>query len=429
MRKWFTKRLSGGALQFVVFIGVVIALLLTAFISLTHMHLFFKKQTDKQIETIRNLNLGWSFFLSDIEQTGDSIIYKIPEDEKAILGISRDFYGLFEKVTVTSVRDKARFSQMGFTGSYPSERTALYLQDLNRPLVFVGQARIEGKAFLPEAGVRPGNISGNSFYGNQLIHGKEELSTTSLPPLSKKAELSLRELIDTNYKEDFEPISSLEREMVRSFKTQTALFYSQSSLTLQRIKASGNLIIKSSGTLTVRASAILEDVILVAPRIKINKGVSGNFQAIATEKINVEGDVDLQYPSALILINNVANEWQNPEHGINPNQIYLAKNSSVKGMLVYLEEGKRPKGRSDFEARILMQENSVCNGEVYCEGNMELKGTVKGSVFTSRFVAQEFGSVYQNHVYNGRILAEDLAEEFGGLPLSNTPKTVMKWLY
>ncbi|XLS30050.1 hypothetical protein ACJD0Z_04315 [Flavobacteriaceae bacterium M23B6Z8] len=429
MKQTLKQYIRAGALQFVLFIGVVIALLLTAFIGLTHMHLFFKKRTAKQLEVVHNLDMGWSFFLEDIQRTGDSVTYKIPEDDTSIVGISNRYYGLFELSRNTSVNGKFNISRIAFTGSHPKERTALYLQDLNRPLVLVGQSRINGNAFLPEAGVRPGNIAGNSFYGSKLIDGQLKRSTASLPALKKEALSVIEALIASGLIEVFEPVTSLKMKMARSFDNKTGIYREDGALTLQNMKASGNLVFRSTATLRVTSSALLEDVILIAPVIRIERGVSGNFQAIATKKIYVDQGANLQYPSALILINDIQKEEFSSVNTTDPNQILIAENASVKGMLLYLEQGKHKDGRPDFQPRILLEENSELVGEVYCQSNLELKGTIKGSVYTRGFVAQQFGSIYQNHIYNGNILGEELPKEYGGLPLENTSQTIIKWLY
>ncbi|MGC1633475.1 MAG: hypothetical protein WA749_15300, partial [Gelidibacter sp.] len=66
---------------------------------------------------------------------------------------------------------------------------------------------------------------------------------------------------------------------------------------------------------------------------------------------------------------------------------------------------------------------------VFCNNNTELRGTVYGTIYTSNFVAQQSGSIYQNHIYNGRILSKELPTEYIGLQLESTQKGVMKWLY
>jgi hypothetical protein len=68
-------------------------------------------------------------------------------------------------------------------------------------------------------------------------------------------------------------------------------------------------------------------------------------------------------------------------------------------------------------------------GEVYCNQNTELKGAVIGSVFTNNFIANQFGSVYQNHLYHGQISIDQLPEAYVGLLFNNSKQGIAKWLY
>ena len=68
-----TTKIKAGALQFVVFIGVVIAILLGSFLTLVHIHALFGKQTDITIQTIKNADLGISYALQNNNIQNDSV--------------------------------------------------------------------------------------------------------------------------------------------------------------------------------------------------------------------------------------------------------------------------------------------------------------------------------------------------------------------
>ena len=84
---------------------------------------------------------------------------------------------------------------------------------------------------------------------------------------------------------------------------------------------------------------------------------------------------------------------------------------------------------SNYDAQLSIDVNAKVLGEVYCDKNLALKGAVFGSVYTSNFIAKEFGSIYQNHLYNTTISQPDLAKQYVGLPFDNTISKVAKWLY
>jgi hypothetical protein len=109
----------------------------------------------------------------------------------------------------------------------------------------------------------------------------------------------------------------------------------------------------------------------------------------------------------------------------NNTSITIGENTTLSGVVIYLGQPKS----SNYEAQILLDKNSKVIGEIYCNQNLELLGAVSGSVFTSNFVAKQAGSIYQNHIYNGTIIVDDLAQEYVGLPFEQSTKGVLKWLY
>jgi hypothetical protein len=90
--------------------------------------------------------------------------------------------------------------------------------------------------------------------------------------------------------------------MVNSFQSTTKVFNQKEPVVLTQ-EISGNFIIKSETSIRVTSASKLKDIILIAPEISIEDGVSGNFQSIANDKIEVGKKVQLSYPSALVINN------------------------------------------------------------------------------------------------------------------------------
>ena len=68
-------------------------------------------------------------------------------------------------------------------------------------------------------------------------------------------------------------------------------------------------------------------------------------------------------------------------------------------------------------------------GSIFCEGNTVLKGVVRGSVFTQKFLVNAEGSRYINHIFGGEIRSNKLPKSFGGLPLKRASKEIAQWMY
>ena len=289
-----------------------------------------------------------------------------------------------------------------------------------------GDTRIEGTSYIPKRGVKPGTIAGHSYYGEQLIYGQQRTSST-LPKLQNELLDQVKMLKAKLQQSSSYEILSLEagKTFKNSFFEQTQLVYSLGDLYISEVNLIGNIIIYSNTKIIVDASSSLKDVILVAPKIELRDGVKGTLQAIASKEILINKNVELQYPSALTLIEEKGLAIQDGANNIEPIRINVGQDSMIEGLVIFVGQPKP----NNFKSQISIQSNSTVKGEVYCNQNLELKGIVSGSVFTSNFVANESGSLYQNHIFNGKIAISNLTDDYIGLLFNNSKKGVAKWLY
>ncbi|WP_299884417.1 hypothetical protein [uncultured Lacinutrix sp.] len=421
-------KFKAGALQLTLFIVVIIALLLAGFILFTHIHNRFKVQTSFVIETITNANKGIDYFLLNNIKTNDTTAVKLNEEDYKTLKLVHSSWGVFEKVVSISKIKTNSLKKVALIGAIQPElyRTALYIQDNNKPLVLVGNTKIEGLAYLPERGVKSGTISGQSYYGTQLIYGPTKIAS-NLPSLNTEIEkqcAAFKNLIKTINPKQLIAIDP-GKSYTNSFLEPLQMVYSNSAIRLNNNRFIGHIIIQSKTKIIVDNTAILKDVILIAPDIEIQSNVNGNFQAIATKNIIIGKNSNLKYPSSLVLIEeetiNVVNKGTNK----NVNHIKIDANSKVKGIVLFKGETQK----SNYKANIEIEKGAIIYGEVYCNENTELEGKIYGSIFTNNFVANQFGSIYQNHIYNGTIIVDNLQQEYVGLLFKNSKKGIVKWLY
>ncbi|WP_303316701.1 hypothetical protein Q4Q34_07810 [Flavivirga abyssicola] len=418
-------KLKAGALQLTMFVVVVIALLLAVFIILIHTHKTFKIQTDFILETVNNTDKGINYALQNTFQLNDTISVNLNDENYKTLKIHRDYWGLFEKVTTVSNIKTNSFKKTALVGAAQQEinRTALYIEDNNRPLVLVGNTKIKGVAYIPKQGIRTGNISGHSYYGEHLIYGKEKTST-KLPELLPEIHQQIKTIASLYKGLDKDQFLDLSRSRIQqnSFYKPLQIIYDPLTINLSEVSLTGYILVQSETKIIVDASSNLKDVVLIAPKIELRNHVEGGFQAFATKEITVGKNCKLQYPSALVLkeINNTTKIVDNTKE---TPLIKIKKGSKIKGIITYLGSIK------NYKSQVFIDENVTITGEVYCDRNLELLGKVYGSVYTSGFVANQSGSVYQNHIYNGTIDIDNLPQEYIGLPFKNAKKGIAKWLY
>lgn len=420
-------KLKAGSLQFAILISAIIAVLLAVFVILANAHTLFGKKSDLVIEMMQQADNTIRYSLQDFTIARDSSFLTIDEEKDMKSTYHRSYWGMYGKVFVESKAKSQIFEKIALVSGWQTipNRTGLYLKDTNRPFILVGNTKIEGKSFLPKRGVRAGNISGNSYYGSQLIYGNQFKSTENLPQLPKK----LIAYIQTLQKQplpltdkDFLDIHNT-RKHINSFKNPTKIIYAKGELDLVNIKLTGNIIIRSDTKIMVAASSSLKDVILVAPKVIIEANTKGNFQVIANKNITVGKNCNLLYPSALVI--KTENDVETNLEEENKKKIFIDESTTIKGMICYLQD----KTTNTFEPQVIFANNTHIYGFVYCEQQAELLGTIYGSMYTSGFITKQFGSIYQNHIYNGTISSSELIEEYVGFPFDNLEYKVAKWLY
>lgn len=422
------KKLRSGALQFTVFIGLLIALLLGALVLYAYTFYYMKEQAKGTVAMIQLSNFGIDYVTNSNIVSSDTVFVPLQEGANKSIQVQLAPWGVFEKAY-----SKAHFRNKHFVktaiigGKFSTETTpVLYLQETQNALSLVGNTVIKGAVFLPLQGVKTGYIAGNSFYGATLIDGVIEKSRTILPPLSKNVLTYLDELFKLNPSEQREMvIVNPAKSSVYSFEATTKYWVSKKPIVLENVSITGNMIIKSDQQIQVKASAHLKDVIIVAPIVIIEDGTKGIFQVLASKQITVQKNCVLNYPSSLVLYQE---EWDTNQRNTTDgviNQIFIDSGTLIKGVVLYYNK----KEVNNFETAIKIESGVAVKGQVYCNGNIDLQGTVSGTILTKQFLANQAGSIYVNHIYNGRINNDDLPTTYGGLLFEQQPKTIIKWLY
>ena len=423
-------KIKAGALQLTTFIIVVIALLLAAFILFVHTHKQFQLQSDVIIDTTKLADVGIDYTLQHAIKLGDTVSVSANNEEDKTLKVHRSFWGVFEQVLSTASIKNKRFQKIALVGAVQpkNNRTALYVQDNNKPLVVVGDTKIEGDAYLPKQGVKPGYIAGEPYFGKQLVYGPTHISS-KLPELSAEVSNSISQLKQVYTRLSQDQFLNIEDagSYSNSFFEPPKMVFSNHVISLINAQLTGHILVQSKSKIVIHKSSQLKDVILIAPEIEIRPNTKGHFQAIASKEILIGNNVQLNYPSALVV--QEKQDTQKENSVIRPNEeehkISIGQNAVVKGLVLFLAQDKP----NNHKTHILLKENAVVYGELYNTLNTELQGLIYGSVFTNNFIANQSGAVYQNHMYNGTVNVHELSEEYIGLLFNDSKKDVMKWLY
>src|SRR5690606_30004621 len=213
------------------------------------------------LETIANTNKGIDYVLENDIKLKDTVVVDLDDQDFKTLNVHMDYWGLFEKVTATSQIKSNRFRKIALVGASQPEmdRMALYLEDQNKPLVVVGNTKIKGLAYVPKQGVRTGNISGHSYYGDQLVYGQTRISKELYKPLKGtfdhiKNMSSAIDAIDTNQFLDLKTLKIHQN----SFFDPVQVIYSLDNISLSEVSLTGHILVQSKTKITVDASAMLK---------------------------------------------------------------------------------------------------------------------------------------------------------------------------
>ncbi len=408
--------LPARALIYAVVVSLLIAIVSSLLVSLSY--LFRVQQIDQFSiqQSIRNINSGITLLLEDENETYNWKVQSLFSDGQDQVVIRRVNWGLFDvglvrSMTTTSMGvDTLEKSFMIGVASENLPAYALYMKDLNSPLKVAGSTKIHGNCYLPKGKYEKGHINAKGASHSKPIEGKI-FTAEKFPP--KVIDNRIKALVDNFSKKASD--TKLPNYINHSFTKET-LFFFGGILELNKQKIKGNVIIVAD-KIKINSTAKLEHVMLFANEIEISDKFEGNLQAYALEKIMVGKDCHLTYPSVLGTIrkgNNIAGA-----------SLLIESNTVVEGV-VFSKEMKylRKKSQMKIDDRVAVK------GQIYCEGSLDLRGTVTGSVLTHLFSVKTNAAVNDHFILDGKIHRRNLPTAFVGPIISDKKKkyAVAKWI-
>lgn len=421
-------KLTGGTILYALMLTMLFTMISSAMIMAGY---FYRQSSHYDKKIIK----AWSLANSGIEllmsaqpplEIGHQLELNLFEEEGGEVILSRDIWGGYELIGSAAFQYKGKqVLKQALIGHQPleEEHIALYMADRNKPLSLGGETLIKGLSYLPKSGVKRAYIEGQSFSGKRLINGPQQLSKKYLPPLN----ITLVEACKAQMRNPQKDADSMVHffdelsvdSITRPFHRSSVILYAPGPILLDRIQLKGRIIVTSETEITVAQGAILEDVLVIAPRIVIHDGVNGTGQFMAQDSLLIGQEVDLGYPSLLALF---------PTTGVaHQAQLRMGERSRVSGTMLFSGTGSR----RHIGPGIVMEDEAQVTGEVYAEAQVELKGKIFGSLYCNGFYLKTPSSVYDNHLLNAVIDAESLSEAYAGMGIMDVtgPKKVVKWLY
>ncbi|MGK6353469.1 hypothetical protein [Parapedobacter sp. DT-150] len=423
--------LKAGALLLALLLAVIIGVMTGGLLLLLQYHRQYAAHALRQERLQRNLGSATNLLLTAGTATvGDTAMADLFDEELDSVRLIRRPWGVFDLGVAHAFEHGDTVGRTFLIGCAPTEaeRYALYLADEYRPLSISGNTRIQGDAFLPEAGIRKAYIENQAYAGEEVIYeGIMHHSGTALPTLS--ADIINRLL------PFFQPDDTAEwaadavdwyaggtgDSLLYSFSGEPLVLHALDSIGISGPFLGGQVIVVADGPVTVTADAGLHDILLFAPCIRFADGFRGRLQAFARDSLIVGQQCVFDYPSVLGLVNiprdSLIQEFQ---------PLMRIDSASVVNGLVF----SHFPGSEQLLASVKLAKETIVNGQVYADGLLELQGTVNGITLCRRFSLQTPSSLYENFVLGGVMNLTGLSPHYAGSPLLNGGKVgrALVWL-
>lgn len=298
---------------------------------------------------------------------------------------------------------------------------ALYLEEKDNYLTFMGTANVKGNCYLPRLGYK----NSLSIYNNQ---NKEPIENGVI----KKSERTLPNFDEHYTKQTYlhllEKCMGLKNTINYSATIKNDSLYNSFSLSTINIlntdnelhinkSIKGNIRIISTQLVRIKKDAMLNHILIYAPIIIVEKGFKGSVQLFATDSIHIEERCSLQFPSFVAIIPHSSHKYDRNRY------LIIDTSSSISGGIMAIP----PIDSKD--SQIILSNSTSIIGQVYCAGSMQLQGKITGSVYASFLFSESASGNIGNTLVNGVVNATQVPSFFI-FPdvIKSSHKKIITWL-
>lgn len=402
-------KLQGGTLVYALAVSLIIGMITASVLLNEHYNRLLIHNDAVREEVVRNANSGIQYLC------GRSGFNEALSTEIDLFGRGKDSvrvvckpWGVYDVLLSTAHTGRETFTRIAIAGNVPEEnlRYALWLGDMDRPLRVCGKTELHGKCFLPKAGVERTYIEGKSYSGREFVHGTIAVSERCIPKVNEQRCMETERLLAGELQADdslvtWQELTSTDSAFC-SFNGPACVVNEKMPLVISNIYLEGQIRICSGVAINVERSATLVHVLLVAPEVRIAGETEGTFQVIARDSIVLGENVRMDYPSSLCLFTSRMSPLQTG--------ITLHEGCTVNGELFATNSDP------DIRRKLLVDIRKTCSitGSVYCNGLVDLKGTIQGAVTCQKFILTTNSAVYENTLLDAAIDNTQEPAHFGG---------------
>lgn len=406
--------------------SILMALLFSGvFLAIGSSVVVFNASTDLHVQ-----RLLWKDRLLDNSMSGINILLADEEiavdvfhtmdlfgDETDSVRLSKKRWGGYEILISEAFHWQDTIVTQAVSGYTQERNTVLYIPNSIHELTVSGNTFVNGDAFLPDKRIKRGRTDNQPFQGEKLINGNILDSGNQLPELSKEHVEVLRTLARRPKDQGVAYVTD-SLVIQNSFLEPTKIVDVTGS-DVSKLNISGNIILYSSTSLKIPGSCRLDNVIVTAPSIIIEKGFSGSCQLIGRDSILIEPDCELLFPSAAVIVAIDKNPQFSPF-------IKISKNSFLGGFALLEHENHSPKSNPFIE----VEEKALVRGIIYSTYDCMFNGHLEGMLVCQRLRLEIPSGTYSNHLLNAKLDAISLKEHmvFPSIVKSNSSRKLIRYI-
>ncbi|MAQ39660.1 hypothetical protein [Mesonia oceanica] len=299
-------------------------------------------------------------------------------------------WGVYTVLIASTYREGDTISKSSILGEViKRDIPVLELAENNKPLKLGGDVKLFGDILVP--------------YGDfEQIHINNQKNSISRRGKNKKTDLTFKNnyLEDKNFI-DFNSLmlKSLKEKVIQEFNKKTVFLSFSKTQRIDNQVLKGNIYIESNDTVIFSKNNLIEDIIVKAPVVVFENEFRGNLQVYATNKIMIEKNVTLTYPSGLYMKSN--NE-------LISNEIVVDSLSVVRGNIIVDKLYVNFK----YDNHLKLSKGTKVVGTIYCNGITEVEGTVFGGLVTKKLFLHTKSAEYENVLYNVELNTDKIPSDF-----------------
>ncbi|MCI4668085.1 MAG: hypothetical protein MRZ79_07980 [Bacteroidia bacterium] len=416
----WSNQLHGSSMMYTLMILLIVGSMLGMLVMVNGLQGHYESQVMDQVWARHNLESGINRYLSQDFQAGQEIYLPLfKEQGPDSIHLKTESWGMFGLILAEGIYGKTKESQPCLVGQqlFSQDVYSLWLEDLDNPLNLAGNIELEGKLYLPKAGLKPAFLNGKAYQGKTAWPGIHE-SRSIRPQFNWQKWNEIRgqllEIRTWQLEEGGYKISSL--NIKQDWTKEKHLIQSAASILLDDIRLEGKCLIQANEVI-LGPNAHLKNSLIFTRKLKILEGFQGSFQAFVLEDIELENSVQLNYPSVLALLpdSNKACRFD------------IGENFTIEGQLILSRDVFRSLDQREDYFQI--GQGSHIWGSIFSSQSLDFKGNMHGSLVAQQLVHLQEGRIYRNFLVDASININELSRDFVGiLSQANTSNQIATWL-